>query len=197
LSATTSTDDALWRRVRVGDVDAFAELFDRYGRTIYNYCFRRTADWSAAEDLASMVFLEAWRRRAHELEPDKVLPWFYGIATNLVRNRRRSARRYAAALARLALPEPTPDFSSEVHERLDDQARMSELLAHVRTLPRRQQDVLALCGWSGLSYGEAAAALELSVGTVKSALSRARERMRELAGPRGHELVAETFDEEH
>ena len=75
----------------------FGLLFERHARAIYN-CFRRTADWAVAEDLTSIVFLEAWRRRERELLPEKVLPWLYGIATNVIRNRRRSLRRHAAAL---------------------------------------------------------------------------------------------------
>lgn len=66
--------DELWERIRVGDADAFGVLFARHARAIYNYCFRRTADWALAEDLTSIVFLEAWRRRDKELRPDKVLP---------------------------------------------------------------------------------------------------------------------------
>ncbi|MCP9487145.1 MAG: hypothetical protein MSC30_14950, partial [Gaiellaceae bacterium MAG52_C11] len=57
-------DDAvLWRRARVGDADAFGLLFERHSDAIYNYCFRRIGDWAIAEDLLSVVFLEAWRRR--------------------------------------------------------------------------------------------------------------------------------------
>ena len=52
----------LWSRARSGDSEAFGMLFERHGRTIYNYCFRRVGSWAVAEDLASIVFLEAWRR---------------------------------------------------------------------------------------------------------------------------------------
>ena len=77
-------------------------LFERHGRTIYNYCFRRVGSWAVAEDLVSIVFLEAWRRVDKQLPSGKELPWLFGIATNVVRNRRRSERRHAAALSRVA-----------------------------------------------------------------------------------------------
>jgi DNA-directed RNA polymerase specialized sigma24 family protein len=77
-------------------------LFDRHARAVYNHCFRRTADWSMAEDLTSVVFLEAWRRRDNvRIQRDTALPWFLGIANNLLRNAHRSLRRHRAALARL------------------------------------------------------------------------------------------------
>ena len=71
------SDDVLWERPRGGDAEAFTALFERHATVIYNYCFRRIAGWSAAEDLLSIVFLEAWRRRGKRLPPGKVLPWLY------------------------------------------------------------------------------------------------------------------------
>jgi RNA polymerase sigma factor (sigma-70 family) len=179
-------DSALWERSRAGDSDAFGVLFERYAKSIYNFCFRRVGEWSVAEDLVSVVFLEAWRRRDKELPAGKVLPWLYGIATNVVRNRRRSQRRYAAALGRVARPRPDPDFSAAVDGRLDDEVRMRELVPLLSTLARRELDVLALCTWSELSYEDAALALGIPVGTVRSRLSRARARLRELGIEDGH-----------
>jgi RNA polymerase sigma-70 factor, ECF subfamily len=195
-SVVANHADQLWEQIRAGDADAFGLLFERHARAIYNYCFRRTADWAVAEDLTSIVFLEAWRRREKELPPDKVVPWLYGIATNVVRNRRRSLRRYAAALERVAAPRPTADFAEDVVGRLDDEAQMNAILRFVGELPRRQQDVLALCVWSGLSYDEAATALEVPVGTVRSSLSRARSRLRELGAVSGHVPTTDPFHEE-
>ena len=180
-------DDVLWSRVRQGDAEALAALFRRYADVIYNYCFRRLGDWGAAEDMVSIVFLEAWRRRDADVRPGKVLPWLYGIATNGVRNRRRSERRYAAALRRVPPDGPTPDLADDAVAHADDEREMKRLLARVSELSRREQDVLVLCAWSGLSYEDAASALGVPTGTVRSRLSRARKHLRELDAPTGHE----------
>jgi RNA polymerase sigma factor (sigma-70 family) len=173
------------------DADAFGLLFERHANAIYNYCFRRVGDWATAEDLLSIVFLEAWRRRDKELPPEKVLPWLYGIATNVVRNRRRSQRRYAAALKRVPAPDAERRFTEVVDDSLDDERQMQDVLALIGRLPRREQDVFALCGWSELSYEDAAMALAIPVGTVRSRLSRARARLRELEPAFGHEEAKE------
>lgn len=180
-------DDVLWSRARKGDADALAALFRRHADVIYNYCFRRLGNWSTAEDMVSIVFLEAWRRRDADVQPGKVLPWLYGIATNVVRNRRRSERRYAAALRRLPPDRPGPDHADDVVAMADDERRMTQLLEQVAALSRQEQEVLALCVWSELSYEDAASALDVPVGTVRSRLSRARSRLRELEVPIGHE----------
>ncbi|PIM65979.1 RNA polymerase subunit sigma-70, partial [Streptomyces sp. JV178] len=52
---------ALRARIRDGDAEAFGEVFDAYARSVYNHAFRLTGDWSTAEDIVSLTFLEAWR----------------------------------------------------------------------------------------------------------------------------------------
>lgn len=190
LSDPEPTDVELWRRAVEGDSGQFGTLFDRHARAVYNHCFRRIADWSAAEDLTSVVFLEAWRRRGDisGFERDSALPWLLGIANNVIRNRSRSVRRHRAALARMsAMPATEPDYSDGVAARLDDERRMAEILKLVKRLSTADQDVLSLCVWGGLGYDDAAVALGVPAGTVRSRLSRAKTRLRELAASHGHE----------
>lgn len=171
-------------------------LFRLHSKVIYNYCFRRLADWRDAEDALSLVFLEAWRRRDKTIPPDKVLPWLYGIATNVLRNRSRSERRFRAAMARVPIAPPEADFSDEAGERLDDERRMARALELLAQLSSRDQDVFVLCAWQGLSYDDAALALGVPVGTVRSRLSRARERIAELDSRSGHERGGTAIVEE-
>jgi RNA polymerase sigma factor (sigma-70 family) len=181
------TDSELWRLAAGGEASAFGVLVERHGRAVYNFCFRRTANWAAAEDLTSIVFLEAWRRRSDvRLHEGRALPWFLGIATNVLRNHRRAERRHRDAFARLPIDRGA-GFTDEVDSRLDDERRMRAALRAMARLPRREQEVIALCAWMGLSYEEAAVALALPVGTVRSRLSRGRARLRELGSAGGHE----------
>jgi RNA polymerase sigma factor (sigma-70 family) len=173
-------DSDLWEKASAGDREAFGELFDRHAGAVYNFCFRRTGDWSAAEDLLSIVFLEAWRLRETALPPGKVLPWIYGVATNVIRNRRRAERRYAAALRRIPAPREQEDFAEGVNTQVDSERAMRMVLASLRKLSKSEQDVFVLCGWCDLSYEDAALALDIPVGTVRSRLSRARKHLRDI-----------------
>jgi RNA polymerase sigma-70 factor (ECF subfamily) len=181
------TDGDLWRHAGDGEAAAFGELFERHAKAVYNHLFRRTGDWSLAEELTSVVFLEAWRRRtAVRIENESVLPWLLGVATNVLRNSWRSRRRHRAALERF--PRETPmGFSDDADARLDDEKHMRAMLHRLRGLPRREADVLALCVWAELTYEEAAVALEIPIGTVRSRLSRAKARLREPERSVGHE----------
>lgn len=170
-------------RIRAGDSDAFGSLFDDYARAVHNHAFRLTGDWSAAEDVLSLTFLEAWRLRA-SVDPDggTLRPWLLGIATNVVRNTRRAARRHEAALNRLPREEVFPDFAEELVGRIDDADRVAVLQAALSRLRRPEREVVALCIWADLDYAAAAKALDIPVGTVRSRLSRARKKLNKYAG---------------
>ena len=173
--------------VLAGDADAFGEVFDVCARSVYNHAFRLTGDWSAAEDVMAMTFLEAWRCRA-KLVPDggSLRPWLLGIATNLARGQRRTARRERNALVRFAAPDESRDFTDDLIGRLDDVTRLAALHRALASLRRDEFEVLALCVWSGLSYSETAEALGIPVGTVRSRLSRARARLAQLTEKEMH-----------
>ena len=124
------------------------------------------------------MFLEVWRhRRRVRLHDGSALPWLYGVATNVCRNAGRSRRRYLRAVARLPRPAPEPDHAQDVTDRLGSEARMRAVLDPGRALPAHEREVLGLVAWAGLSYEQAAAALDVPVGTVRSRLSRARARL--------------------
>jgi RNA polymerase sigma factor (sigma-70 family) len=174
------SDSELWQRVARHDGRAFGQLFDRHARAVYNHCFRRSAEWSVAEDLTSVVFLEAWRRRRDvQLSGESILPWLLGIANNCLRNAERSRRRYRRLVAKLPRVMDHPPADAEIEERIEDEQAMRQILADLRQLRHEEQEVIALCDWDGLSTAEASVALGVPVGTVKSRLSRARAQLRE------------------
>ncbi|SEL72959.1 RNA polymerase sigma factor [Streptacidiphilus jiangxiensis] len=169
-------------RIRAGDARAFADLFDAHAQAVYRHAVRSTADWATAEDVVSLTFLEAWRLR-ERVQPDggSLLPWLLGIATNVLRNTRRTARRHQAALARLPAHEAVPDFADELVGRIQDAEELAAARTALASLRSGDREVFTLCVWSGLGYAEAAEALGVPVGTVRSRLSRARTRLRERA----------------
>lgn len=124
------------------------------------------------------MFLEAWRSRERAITLDEAaLPWLYGFATNVCRNLTRSQRRHAAALGRLPRPAYGPDHADDPADRVDSERTMARIVAAMADLSEWDREVIALVVWSGLSYEEAATALGVPVGTVRSRLSRARARL--------------------
>jgi RNA polymerase sigma factor (sigma-70 family) len=175
------TDQDLCSRRGTGRHAVAGAMFERHATAVYNHCFRHTADWAAAQDLTAMVFLEIVRRPGRvRFHDGSALPWLLATATNLTRNHARSGRRLQRALARSGEPASEPDFAGEASERLDDERRMRAALDVLRQLPQRERDVFALCALSGLTYEQAGFALGVPTGTIRSRLSRARARLRDL-----------------
>jgi RNA polymerase sigma factor (sigma-70 family) len=168
------TDAALWQRTVNHDGGAFGDLFERHGDAVYNHCFRRTASWAVAEDLASIVWLETWRRRKDvQLYGESLLPWLLTTANNCLRNFNRSQRRYYHFLAGLPTMKSMEDFGDESAQRMDDERQMSRVLAAMSILRLEEQEVVALCDWSGhtIIYAPRLAARSLTMPHQEELLS--------------------------
>ncbi|WP_042408971.1 RNA polymerase sigma factor [Streptacidiphilus carbonis] len=174
-------DNSIRAGVRAGDPAAFGQIFEEHGRAVYRYAVRVSGDWATAEDVVSLTFLEAWRLRSRvELDGGSLRPWLLGIATNVLRNTRRAARRHGNAVARLPPLAVVPDFVDELTGRLADAAQIAAAKAALQQLRPAEREVFALCVWEGLDHKAVAEALGKPVGTIRSRLSRARKRLREL-----------------
>lgn len=177
------TENDLRLRVRAGEREAFAELYEQCAASVHQHALWLTGDRTTAEDVMSETFLAAWRgrERLHE-EGGSLLPWLLGIATHKAENVRRGLRRRHAFLARQRQQPVVADFAPEVAARLDDARRLRAVQGALDRLGRHEREVLTLCVWSGLDYQQTAEALGVPVGTVRSRLSRARAKLARLAG---------------
>ncbi|MES9588419.1 MULTISPECIES: sigma-70 family RNA polymerase sigma factor [unclassified Streptomyces] len=166
--------------------DAFAVLFDRYADDIHRYAARRLGA-DVADDLMAETFVIAFqRRRRYDLSRAQARPWLYGIVTNLVGEHRRSEARHLRALARVAVGVPDEGGGEPMAERVADrvtaESARGALAGCIAKLPPRYRDVLLVIAWGDLDYVEAAEALGVPVGTVRSRLHRARRRLRDALG---------------
>ncbi|MFF5208379.1 RNA polymerase sigma factor [Streptosporangium sp. NPDC000396] len=180
-SAIRSSDADLLRESR-SRPEAFAALFDRYGDMLYRYVSRRLGP-EVAEDLVGETFLIAFaRRERYDLAYAEARPWLFGIVTKLIsRHHRTEGARYRA-LQRVSADDTAESPADPVAARVTAQASRPMLVQALAGLPRRDRDVLLLIAWGDLSYEEAAQALGIPVGTVRSRLNRARRKVRAVLG---------------
>ena len=163
---SSESDEDAWANALRGEGEAFGLIFDRHRDRVRRHAHRLVPTPTDAEDVVAITFLEAWRRRDEVRFVDgSILPWLLVTATNSARNVTRSARRYRALLEKLP---PASSYSQDA----DDDAQRA-----LRALPLADQQVIALCVLDGYSEREAATALGVAKGTVKSRLSRAKRRL--------------------
>lgn len=167
--------------------ERFEAVFDRHAATIYRHLRRRVGS-TLAEELAAETFARAFRAR-HRFDPrcESAVPWLFGIAANLLRMHRRVEERRLRAYARAAECSVQYSPSADSDHRIDALALRPALADALASLPAGQREVLLLHAWARLSHEEIAAALEISAGTVRSRLHRARTRVGERLARSGNE----------
>ncbi|MFI1722749.1 RNA polymerase sigma factor [Streptomyces sp. NPDC020489] len=164
--------------------DAFEILFRRYADDIHRYVARRLGA-EVADDLMAETFVVAFQqRRRYDLSRPRARPWLYGIATNLVGQHRRSEARRLRAFSRVASTggDDGEALADRVVARVGAEHTRAQLAGALAKLPARYRDVLLVIAWGDLDYAEAAEALGIPVGTVRSRLNRARTRLRAALG---------------
>jgi len=172
-------------RSRQGDLEAFNALVVAYQSQVYNLCLRMLGSPQAAEDAAQETFFSAYRNLGRMRGPS-VRAWLLRIAANasIDEQRRRTRQRHVS----LEVPAPgaEPDRPLEVADPApgpEERALRGEvgaaLQAELLRLPADQRLAVVLCDVEGLNYEEIALAMDSSVGTVKSRISRGRARLRQ------------------
>jgi RNA polymerase sigma-70 factor (ECF subfamily) len=176
--ANARSDAELWRLIALDDHQAFTELFERHAKAIWNYAYRLTASWTAAEDLLADAFLVAWRRRGEvRLVRDSALPWLYTVANNICRDERRRKRRFLRLLPQLAAEDTEPDHAEAIAEDSANRSRLAEVVEALGQLPKGERDAVRVCLLGGVSTSDAAALFGISEVSVRSRLSRARRHL--------------------
>nr|WP_235018169.1 RNA polymerase sigma factor [Thermomonospora echinospora] len=162
--------------------ERFAVLFDRHGDEIHRYVARLLGA-QAAEDVVAETFLTAFRKRtSYDTSRPDARPWLYGIATLAARQQRRAEMRRHRVLAWARADHPADTFDDRSAERVTAQRLQPRLAKVLAGLPAADRDLLLLIAWAELSYEEAAEALGIPIGTVKSRLHRIRKKVRRAFG---------------
>ena len=184
-TASGQDDKRLISLSKDGDLAAFNTLVDRYERDIYNLCYRLLGDKQSAEDAAQEAFLSAYRSLAG-FAGGNVRSWLLRIAANQSKDelRRRKRKDRAASLDQmfdtLGASVEVPDPSQTAEQVVEDKERAQLLQVLLLQLPEEQRTALVLVDLMDHRYEEAAEILELSVGTVKSRIHRARTKLRKI-----------------
>lgn len=178
LTASPPRSDAELFRASERRPELLAEIFDRHAPDLLRYLARRIGPHDA-EDLLGDVFVVALERRTvFDADATSARPWLYGIASNLLRRRRRDEVRSWRALARVGDDSGVAILDDRIEDRLDSTGTVRGLAGALAELSAGDRDVLLMVAWAELTHDEIASALEIPVGTVKSRLHRARRKLR-------------------
>lgn len=189
LSQSTHSDEELLVRYRqTGERQYFAELVARYERELFSYLKRYLGDADLAEDAFQSAFLQV-HLKCDQFEADRRFrPWLYTIATHQAIDARRRDKRHRV----VSLDRPVHDGEDNGRlldllisndplpvQQLTEEERQNWLNQTIESLPETLQDVIRLIYFQDMKYREAAEVLNVPVGTVKSRMHAAVQKLHE------------------
>ncbi len=189
------TDEQLLLEYRSrGDRQAFDHLVCRYEKELFGYLRNYLGDAEMAEDVFQQTFLQV-HLKCQKFEPGRrVRPWLYTVATNQAIDFQRRNRRHRAVSLDRAIGGDSGDETGSLIDLLDseDASPAEEVTAieqheqvrqAVDELPEQTKQVVMLVYFQGLKYREAAEVLDIPVGTVKSRLHTAIQKLSTILSP--------------
>jgi len=191
MSTERDPDAALMLLVKQGDMDAFAQLVDKYKRPVMNLAYRMLRDLTEAEDLAQNVFVQVHKSAARYEVSSKFSTWLFTIARNLCLNEIRRRTRHPTE----SLEGAHPEYEDQPRQQFEDKKNFSppDTLLHgeleqkieeaLAALPENQRTAILLCRRDELSYEEIAKVLGCSLSATKSLIHRGREVLKQRLKP--------------
>jgi RNA polymerase sigma-70 factor (ECF subfamily) len=180
-----TTDDARFHLATTERLARFETLYDAHRRQAYGLALSILRDASEAEDAVQDAFLSAWRAGI-PMDPESVAArrWVLRIVRNrAIDLQRRRVRRTAVRLTNESdVPLDAPDVSQLAAQAIDAEV----VSGCMSSLPSEQRDVLELAYFAGLTHGEIAERSRLPLGTVKSRIRLALDRLRAMVDARKH-----------
>ena len=175
-------DELLLRRAQNGDPEAFGRLMEPLEQQVWRVCWHYTGNREAAEDCGQEAMIRIWRNLANYRGECALESWVYRIAANCcmdwLRKKKRDRSVSVEPLREQGFdPADTSPGTAEQVVAKDERQRLREAIS---LLPDEQREALILTQLEKVPYEEAARALGVSEGTVKSRVNRAKTRLKEL-----------------
>ncbi len=165
-------------RAQAGDTAAFEKLVVEHQAYVYALAYRVLGNPQEAEDAAQEAFVRAWQALPKFRAQSRFGTWMYRIVTNLCCNRLPKLRRELAAIGEEEIPERAEFHSGFPEAGLESGERRQWLHRQIDALPESYRLLIALRYQRDLPYEEIASVTGLPLGTVKTGLFRAKERLR-------------------
>ncbi|MBN1440956.1 MAG: sigma-70 family RNA polymerase sigma factor [Anaerolineales bacterium] len=165
-------------RAQAGDAGAFELLVVEHQSYVFNLAFRVLGNEQEAEDTAQEAFVRAWQALPRFRGQSKFGTWLYRIVTNLCYNRLPRLRREFAAIGEEEIVDHPDPRTGDPDQGLENSERRAWLHRQIEALPETYRLLVTLRYQRDLPYEEIASITSLPMGTVKTGLFRAKEKLR-------------------
>ena len=181
MNPQTLSDEQLVALVEKGERNALEALYDRHARAVFSLAAYLLRDARRAEDVTQEVFLSLWRyASSYRVERGKVYTWLMSIAHHRSIDELRRDRRDAGMLQRVAqeVREDNPAPWDEAEEYVARSVRGAAVRRAMESLPPEQRKAVVLAYFHGMTQAEIAQALQQPLGTIKTRIRLAAQKLR-------------------
>jgi len=199
---TQPRDQELVRQTRTGDHKAYKELVARYQGHVYGLAYSLVGDWTDAQDIAQETFIRAYVNIDQLKDPSRFAGWLRRVAFSVAMNWLKAFRPklFEQVDGRVDLDHlDIPDFRPGPPEVVEKRDLAEAVLKAVESLPQKYRVPLTMFHLDGLSYRKVADFLDIPLGTAKSLIYRAKEKLKPaLSAYAGKDItpaVQEVFNE--
>lgn len=183
----SNRDNLLIEQCLKGQQSSFSELIDKYKNLVFNLAYRMTCNLQDAEDISQEVFIRVYKSLSNFNPRYKFSTWLYQMTLNLCRDRFRKGKIPSISLDTPPNEGDQKDFNSLIADPKNNleetflQAEQTNFINDlIASLPLKYREVIILRHLRDLSYEEMSKILNISLGSVKTRLFRAREKLREI-----------------
>ncbi|MBM4157487.1 MAG: sigma-70 family RNA polymerase sigma factor [Ignavibacteria bacterium] len=179
------SDEELIAFFQKEDIDAFNEIVDRYKDKLVNFIFRYTGSKEESEDIAQETFIKLYLNKKLYRDIAKFSTWFYTIALNITRTYKKKESKISTISISDYDPEHDKDFDirSTVRNPEEEAGSVVEsdyIQKAINSLEENFRAIIVLRDIEELEYEEISEILDIPLGTVKSRINRAREKLKDL-----------------
>jgi RNA polymerase sigma-70 factor (ECF subfamily) len=184
-------EEALIKRIKKGDTEAFDQLVRNYEKKVYNTALRYCKNPDDAFDISQDVFLRVYRYIYDFKGESTFSTWIYRITVNLCTDYIRKGQNNKTIPLYAGDEDdeyelPLPDDAPTPEERYETKEKIEYLKKAIDSLPDDHREIIVMRDINGLQYEEIARALEINIGTVKSRISRARDKLKSILEQNGN-----------
>jgi RNA polymerase sigma-70 factor (ECF subfamily) len=192
LDYTALDDNALIRLIVHRRTEALSELYDRYSRLVFSLALHTVGDRETAEEITQDVFFRVWEKAdTYHSEQSKLSTWITSItryrAIDILR--KRGSRPEQSSLDWEDVPPASMPIADDNPEGETELAmKHGRIRSAVANLPAEQRQVLALAYFQGLSHSQISEELDQPLGTVKTRIRLAMQKLRETLQDELHDI---------
>ena len=175
-------DLILWQSFKRGEWDAYTRLYDSYFGVLNNYGYKFTREKELIEDAVHDLFVRLWTTKERLSDPVSVRNYLFKSLRNILLRKMKSEEKFTDIDGQEYPLSFSISYGSEALKRIEDRELQEKIRTFIEALPPRQQEIIYLRFYEGLSYEEIADVMSISINSAYKLLYKALENLQHTFG---------------